>query len=153
MRGDLFTKWRDLFTKWRDLLSYEVWEREENMEEEEKKKRRLNNAGFSLIELIIVVAIMAILAAALAPQLIKYIEKSRANTCRHNMGLIEEAITLEYTDKREAYTNYGTITDLENVELYDGTKCPSGGTYSIEVTQKDDGGIDIDCSKHGKFTH
>lgn len=36
-----------------------------------------NNRGFSMVELIIVIAIMAILAAALAPTLIKYVKKAR----------------------------------------------------------------------------
>lgn len=36
-----------------------------------------SNKGFSLVELIIVIAIMAILAAAIAPALIRYIDKSR----------------------------------------------------------------------------
>ena len=39
--------------------------------------KKLNNKGFSLVELIIVIAIMAVLAGALAPALITYIEKSR----------------------------------------------------------------------------
>lgn len=39
--------------------------------------KKTNNKGFSLVELIIVVAIMAILIGVLAPQYIKYVEKSR----------------------------------------------------------------------------
>lgn len=41
------------------------------------KKENMNNKGFSLVELIIVVAIMAILIVVLAPQYLKYVEKSR----------------------------------------------------------------------------
>lgn len=42
--------------------------------------KKSTNKGFSMVELIIVIAIMAILAAALAPSLIKYINKSRLST-------------------------------------------------------------------------
>ena len=40
-------------------------------------KKELNNKGFSLMELIIVIAIMAVLIGVLAPQYLKYVEKSR----------------------------------------------------------------------------
>ena len=39
--------------------------------------KKKNNKGFSLVELIIVIAIMAVLIAILAPNLIKWVENSR----------------------------------------------------------------------------
>lgn len=43
------------------------------------KEQKLNNKGFSLVELIIVIAIMAVLIGVLAPQYLKYVEKSRVS--------------------------------------------------------------------------
>ncbi len=44
------------------------------------KKENMNNKGFSLVELIIVIAIMAILIVVLAPQYLRYVEKSRVSS-------------------------------------------------------------------------
>lgn len=52
-----------------------------------------SNKGFSMVELIIVIAIMAILAGALAPALIKYINKSRLSTDIQTGQTIATAIT------------------------------------------------------------
>jgi prepilin-type N-terminal cleavage/methylation domain-containing protein len=55
---------------------------------------KLRNKGFSLIELIIVIAIMAILAAAIAPALLRYIDKSRKAVDLETAQTIYEAANL-----------------------------------------------------------
>lgn len=57
-----------------------------------------NNKGFSLVELIIVIAIMAILAGALAPALIKYINKSRRSTDVQNADSLRTALQTALSD-------------------------------------------------------
>ncbi len=53
----------------------------------------MKNKGFSLVELIIVIAIMAILAAAIAPALIRYIDKSRRGDDVQAAATINTAVT------------------------------------------------------------
>ena len=64
----------------------------------EKKQRTLNNKGFSLIELIVVIAIMAILVGVMAPQFIKYVESSRQSTDIQNAAAIRSAVEVGVTN-------------------------------------------------------
>lgn len=60
--------------------------------------KKMDNKGFSLVELIIVIAIMAVLIVVLAPQYLKYVEKSRNSTDVTNATEIVTAIQVYAAD-------------------------------------------------------
>jgi type IV pilus assembly protein PilA len=57
-----------------------------------------SNKGFSLVELIIVIAIMAILIAVLAPQYLKYVEKTKRTTDASAFGEMVRATEAAIAD-------------------------------------------------------
>jgi len=60
--------------------------------------KKMNNKGFSLVELIIVIAIMAILIAVLAPQYLRYVEKSRLQSDNSAIGELANAAKIAAAD-------------------------------------------------------
>jgi len=65
--------------------------------------KKMNNKGFSVVELIIVIAIMAILIGVLAPQYIKYVEKSRISADEDCADALKNAIMTATTDDDFVY--------------------------------------------------
>ena len=59
-----------------------------------------DNKGFSLVELIIVIAIMAVLVGVLAPQFIKYVEQSRRSRDITTAQEIREAVLADIADNQ-----------------------------------------------------
>ncbi|MCM1539524.1 MAG: type II secretion system GspH family protein [bacterium] len=77
------------------------------------EKKRMNDKGFSLVELIIVIAIMAILVGVLAPQYLKFVERSRKSADRDTVDQIIRTVQLDYADPESNRSSNGakiTIT-------------------------------------------
>jgi prepilin-type N-terminal cleavage/methylation domain-containing protein len=60
--------------------------------------KKTNNKGFSLVELIIFIAIMAILIGVLAPQYIKYVERSRESADKDLLDSVYKACSVAASD-------------------------------------------------------
>lgn len=75
-----------------------------------KNEKKMNNKGFSLVELIIVIAIMAVLIAVLAPQYMRFIERGRAASDRDNVKAVQGALEVYYVDPTgDPLTNNTTV--------------------------------------------
>ena len=61
-------------------------------------RKKKDNKGFTLVELVIVVAILAILVGILAPQYTKYVEKSRQAADASNLENIVEGFKVAAAD-------------------------------------------------------
>ena len=83
-----------------DFKIYIYKEKEtKGMKNEMKKK---NNKGFSLVELIVVIAIMAVLMVVLAPAMLRYVEKTRVQKDESAAAEVRNAVELALADEEVA---------------------------------------------------
>src|SRR5438105_8885336 len=101
-------------------------------------KQRTNlRAGFTLIEIMIVVLLIGLLAAIAVPNFIRSRTSAQTNVCINNLRTIDYAIqqwALEEKQQTQAPVNF---TDI-SVYLKSSVLCPAGGTtfgdsYSISL--------------------
>lgn len=77
-----------------------------------KKQKSIGNKGFSLVELIIVIAIMAILIGVMAPQLMKYVERSRVSADVQVLDTVRTALMTAALDPAvDSATLPGKVTE------------------------------------------
>lgn len=118
------------------------------------KKENMNNKGFSLVELIIVIAIMAILIVVLAPQYLKYVEKSRNSTDLQNAVELKTAIETYAADPdaAKAFGSSGSFTiDIQQgggtlTDVASGAAADALNEAALDVTK-------IKCSSKNKWTN
>ena len=70
-----------------------------------------NNEGFSLVELIVVIAIMAVLVGVLAPAYLRYVEKSRVSTDNSALAEVASAIKTAVAEE-DVYASISSNTTL-----------------------------------------
>ena len=106
--------------------------------------KKMNNKGFSLVELIIVIAIMAILAGALAPALISYVAKSRRSTTVSNAQTIASGVDAALSDE-EAYDDATAVfkdaSAAKPVHVPDTVPAASGNAFWGKVNENVSGGL------------
>jgi type IV pilus assembly protein PilA len=115
-----------------------------------------NRKGFTLVELLVVVLILAILMAVAIPAYLSAVNESKRRTCRANMQTLahaEQAWLLRSDNPSHTYTP--TLTnlltgvnggpgDLQAIPI-----CPNGGTYSVDPGTNNQGPITVHCSITG----
>ena len=109
--------------------------------------RKINNRGFSLVELLVIFAIMAVLVAVLTPTLLSNIEKTRLSTDKSNMDALYSAmlnaagnpdITLSVDEEDEiSYNNVtGVVSFTTTSDYWKEVKTYLADKTSIQLNSK-----------------
>ena len=89
-----------------------------------KQMKEKFNQGFTLVELIIVVAIIAVLSVATVPQYIKYVERSKIATDKEIASSVESALQTLCADGTITVAAAPYVIWDTDVGLVDGTNKP-----------------------------
>ncbi len=104
--------------------------------------------GFTLIELMIVVAIIAILAVVAVPQFTKYMRSAKAAEANEMLDLLKKGSATYYTSPR---VKAGTMTKLECQFPSNVGVTPTGASCCVDVNDSDN---DERCdAKPGNWNH
>lgn len=107
-----------------------------------KMNKKLKNKGFSLVELIVVIAVMGILAVTLAPRLTSYIEKTRMASDKEVVNTIMTAVRYGLVDEEiyDAFTDVAEETSPGSKKWE--YKLRTSGLYKVSSNNDSDWNID-----------
>src|SRR5258705_12678419 len=103
-----------------------------------KKRMKTNKIhsrhGFTLVEIMIVVAIIGLLAAIAIPNFVKARTQSQKNACIANLKQMDGAKATWALEMKKTTTDTPSDTELFGATLYirDKPGCPGGGSYTID---------------------
>lgn len=100
--------------------------------------KKTNNKGFNLVELIIVIAIMVILVAVVAPQYLKYVHNSRIGVDVQTAADLATSINVAVATGSTVFTSSGAVdwSKIDGISTMPASKF-STGTISITGTNTD----------------
>lgn len=106
-------------------------------------RKKKDNKGFTLVELVIVVAILAILVGILAPQYTKYVEKSRQSADVSNLENIVKGFKVAAADTDYNIILNGTTSAVFTIKMeasgttITATGAPTKGTNDTNLYWQD----------------
>ena len=104
-------------------------------------KKKKNTWGFTLAELLIVVAIIAVLVAVSVPVFMSKKKKTEDTVCEYNRKTLVRQMMLDRMED-DGFSSGDAEAVLEKSDAY----CPAGGDYTAEL---DELYIKVSCSIHG----
>ena len=95
----------------------------------------MTKKGFTLVEIMIVVGVIAILSAIAVPNYVKARRSAQSATCIANLRQIEHAVAMWALDKNQPGSATPVWADLMpdyiRGDPANPIKCPAGGLYTI----------------------
>ena len=126
-----------------------------------KLMKKKNQKGFTLMEMLIVIAIIAVLVAIMIPTMTSQLEKAREAADAANIRSEYAEAMVEYLTKGEAVTktncytltqksngwdNDEIVTSLQKLDSTIQDNCKAGGSVTIAVDDKGEAKITIDSA-------